>query len=339
MLKLVQVGFGPIGQRIVAMAAAREGVRVVAVVDSDPAKCGRDAGALCGLDDLHLPVCGDLGQALAETAADAAVLATVSSLSAALPTLLALVDAGLPVVSTCEQLAYPWAAHAAEAAQLDTACRRRGVACVGTGVNPGFLMDYLPCVLSAVCQDIRAVRVRRIQDAASRRGPFQEKIGAGLTVAEFRERAARGSFGHVGLAESVHFIAAAVGWCLDEVCEDMRPVTASAAVTAGALFIRKGDVCGVEQSAVGRCGGVALVEMQFRAAVGEMTPLDAVHIVGDPEFTAEIRGGIHGDTASCAIALNAARALQTAAPGLRTMLDLPVPAWFRSGAAAGARNP
>ena len=63
---------------------------------------------------------------------------------------------------------------------------------LSTGVNPGFVMDALPIMLTVACERIDSVKVKRIQDARTRRLPFQQKIGAGLSREQFqREMATR----------------------------------------------------------------------------------------------------------------------------------------------------
>ena len=233
MLKIVQVGVGPLGQKVVRFALERGGMRVVAAVDPDPTKAGKDLGEICGIRPLGLTVRSDLKTALGRKKADVAVVTTVSGLIAVEDQIKTLAQAGLHVVSTCEELSFPWQTHPRIAKRLDRLCRESGVACVGTGVNPGFLMDYLPGVLSSVCQKISRVKVTRIQDASKRRIPFQKKIGAGLTRAQFKARAADGSLRHVGLVESAHMIAHSLNWKLGRTTESLKPVMAKTTIKTG----------------------------------------------------------------------------------------------------------
>jgi len=273
-------------------------------------------------------VCKDLRSALKGKKADAAVLTTVSSLSRIEEQIEEVARAGLNIVSTCEELAFPWRTHPRIADRIDASCRKYGVACVGTGVNPGYLMDYLPCVLSSICQSVVRVKVARIQDASERRVPFQRKIGVGLTQAEFKAKVADGSLRHVGLVESMHMIAHSMNWKLDRTTEAVRPVIAERAVTSGYVRVEKGCARGVEQIGRGYIGKKEVLLLYFRAAVGEEESFDAVEIIGDPTLRSIIPGGVNGDDATCAIAVNALRAIAAAEPGLKTMLDLPVPGYF-----------
>ena len=96
------------------------------------------------------------------------------------------------IVSTTEELAYPVGANRRIARQIDALARRARVAVLGTGVNPGFVMDALPIALTAVCERVNAIEVDRIQDASVRRLPFQQKIGAGLTLGQFQKQVDEG---------------------------------------------------------------------------------------------------------------------------------------------------
>jgi 4-hydroxy-tetrahydrodipicolinate reductase len=328
MIEIVHVGLGPLGQEMVRSAVERESFRIVGAVDIDPAKAGKDLGELCGVGALGVPVSGSLEEAIRGKSPRVAVVTTVSSLAALEPQLATLARAGLPVVSTCEELFFPWRRQPQLAHRIDRTCRDHGIACVGTGVNPGFLMDYLPAVLTGLGQKVTGVRVWRIQDASVRRVPFQQKIGAGLTTREFEARVKAGTLRHVGLPESVDFIAARLGWELDQTTESIEPVMADQEVKSGYKPIAQGMVRGVYQVGRGFKAGEELITLTFRAAVGEPESYEEIRIEGEPAFRSCIAGGVNGDIATCAVTLNAVRSILAVGPGLKTMADLPTPSWF-----------
>ncbi len=328
MIGIVHVGLGPLGQMMIRSAVERGSFRIVGAVDTDPAKIGKELGALCGLGPIGVTVRGTLADALRGKAARVAVVTTVSHLAAFEPQLVQLAQAKLPVVSTCEELSFPWRRQPELARRIDQVCRDNGIACVGTGVNPGFLMDFLPTVLTGLCQKVTGVRVWRVQDASLRRIPFQQKIGAGLPVQEFETKRADGTLRHVGLPESMDFIAARLGWRLDETTESIEPVMAEQAIDSGYQPIAKGMVRGVYQVGRGFLGRDEVITLTFRAAVGEPESYEEVRIEGEPAFHSRIAGGINGDIATCAVTLNAVRAILEVSPGLKTMADLPAPSWF-----------
>jgi len=323
MAKIIVIGLGPLGQKTVRYAARRENIEIVGAVDIDPDKIGKDVGTLCRIRKLGIPVSGDLKSALRGKKADAAVLTTVSSLKKLAAQVAEAAGHKLDIVSTCEELAFPFKTAPSVARRIDAVCKKHKVTCLGTGVNPGFLMDYLPAVMTAVNQGVKKITVQRIQDASVRRIPFQQKIGAGLTRAQFKKKQAEGTLRHVGLPESIGMIAHAMGWDLTRTTEALKPVIAAKRITSGYTTIEKGMACGVEQIGRGYIGAREVIKLHFRAAVGEPRSFDRIEVKGEPNVVSEIDGGVNGDIATCAIVLNAMRSAMAAAPGLRTMLDIP----------------
>ncbi len=330
MVNTVHVGIGPLGQMLVRYAVERGCFNIVGAVDPDPEKAGKDLGQLCGLKPLGITVRDNLHEVLANRSAEVALLATVSSLVALESHVTELAKAKLNIVSTCEELFFPWKTHSEVAGRIDEICRQNGVTCVGTGVNPGYLMDLLPTVLTGLCQNVKKVEVWRVQDASVRRIPFQQKIGAGLTLDEFEAKRKGGTLRHVGLPESVDFIAQRLGWKLDRNTETLEPVIADRQIDSGYKPIAKGMACGVHQVGRGFVGEREVITLNFRAAVGEPEPYDQVHIDGEPPIHSRIAGGVNGDIATCAITLNAVRSVLASSPGLKTMADIPPIAFFKS---------
>lgn len=318
--RFVQLGLGPLGQKLLQFALERKGLKLVAAVDPDPAKVGKDVGELLGLKrKIGVKVRASLGK----PRADVALVATVSSLEKLESQVAQCAAAGLHVVSTCEELSYPWINQPTVARRIDRTCKKHNVACVGTGVNPGYLMDYLPAVLTTAAQKVTRVDVERVQDASVRRGPFQKKIGAGLTQTEFKQLVKQKIIRHVGLTESVHMIAYALGWKLDKTTETTKPVIATKPIKTDHVAVKKGQCAGVEQIGKGRVGNKTVIELRFRAAVGEPKSYDTVNIKGTPNITSTIEGGLNGDIATCAVTLNVVGRIALAAPGLTCMVDLP----------------
>lgn len=327
-IKVLHVGLGPIGAAIVRQTLKGAGFIVAGAVDVDAALIGRDLGEVCGLRrPLGIPIEGDLAAAVRAHRPDVAVLATGSSLKQVLPTIETVLRLKVPVVSTTEELAYPVRAQAATARRLDALAKRSRVAVVATGVNPGFVMDALPIALTAVSADVTAIDVERVQDARTRRVPFQQKIGAGLTVEEFTARVKAGTVRHVGLAESITMIADAMGWKLDRITDEIRPKVAEERITSGAITVPAGAVAGVVQDGVGSRKGRPLVTLHMEAYLGAPASYDAIRITGTPSLAMRIDGGVPGDVATAAIIVNTLPKILQAPPGLRTMRDMVLPSF------------
>ena len=323
-IRVLQVGLGPIGVTVARQLLARRGYDLVGGVDLDPAKAGRDLGKVCGLPEpLGIEVRRDLDEALATLDPAAAVLCTSSSLERMAPTVETCLARGAAVVSSTEELVYPWREQPQMAGRLDRAARKAGRAMLATGVNPGFAMDAHPLALTAVCRRVDAIRVRRVQDASPRRLPFQIKIGAGLTPEEFERKAATGDVRHVGLAESIGMLADAMGWPLDEITDEIEPVIATEAVASQQVEVAAGMVAGVRQIGTGGQNGKLRVRLEFVARIGAPESFDEVNIEGDPSLHSRIEGGIPGDVATASVIVNAIPRVIAAPPGLLTMKDLP----------------
>jgi 4-hydroxy-tetrahydrodipicolinate reductase len=319
-LTAVQYGIGPIGSRIAA-AAHRTGFDFVGAVDIDPEKVGRDLGDVAGFgEQVGVEVTGDADEALAADP-DVVLHSTVSSVEAAAPQLEQAVAAGANVVSTTEELAHPWWSSPEMARELDEAATEHGVTVLGAGINPGFVMDALPAVLSTPMASVDEITVTRVQDAATRRKPLQEKVGAGVTVETFEEEIAPEA-GHVGSTESVAMLTDAVGFDLDDVEERIEPVVAEERVETDHVTVEAGEVAGIRQVAHGYQDGEAVVTLDLQMYVGADDPRDEVDFTGDPDVTVTVDGGYHGDVATSALVANVAPTVVDADPGLVSTTDL-----------------
>lgn len=322
-IRVIQYGIGPIGIKMIQYMAERTSLEIVGAVDIDPAKIGRDIGALAELPGpLGVTVSGSASDLLARVEADVVVLTTSSSLELIEPQVLEIVSFGRNVVSSCEELMYPWLTQPDVAEAIDRAARQSGASVLATGVNPGFLMDFLPLVMTGVCREVRKVTVERFQNAQFRRLPFQKKIGAGLSIEEFNARAQAGVLRHVGLVESIHLIAAGLGWDLEKAEDILSPVIAEERIETADLTIEPGQAAGVNQVGKGYLNGHEVITLLFKAAVGLTESRERILIEGAPSIDLVINNGVNGDVATCAILTNAIPVVVDAAPGLRTMADV-----------------
>jgi hypothetical protein len=330
-IRVVQFGAGPIGASIARLAREKTSLEIVGAIDRDPAKAGRDLGEVAGAADAPwgIVISGRAPSALNQPV-DVVLHATSSHLEGVMDELLMCIAAGCCVVSTCEELAYPFRKHPELSAKLDAAAKEEGVAIVGAGVNPGFVMDKLVLTLSALSQRVDAARAVRVVDAAKRRLPLLRKIGAGMSPEEFRKQAAAGAIKHHGLPESVAMIADGLGFALDDISETIEPVIAEEAVKTEFLAVAPGQVAGVRQVARGMAGGKEKILLELRMYAGAKRPADTVELEGEPDISLTIPGGAHGDITTAAVAVNAIPAILAAPAGLRTVRDLPL-AYFPSG--------
>jgi 4-hydroxy-tetrahydrodipicolinate reductase len=327
-LKVIQIGMGPLGRKITKFISERKNIEVIGAVDIDERVAGQDLGEHCGLNRMDITIQDSVDATLKILNPDAVILTTVSSLEKITPQIEEIVSFGIPVVSTCEELSFPWETSSDLSKSINEAAIKNGVAVLGTGVNPGFLMDAFPVFLTAVCQTVESVKISRVQNAAERRIPFQKKIGAGLTLKKFEIQKNAGTLRHVGLTESVRLIANNLGWKLTKTEDVISPVVAQKEIITEAMTISAGCATGVQQIGRGYVGGEEKITLLFRASVGEPEPRDTIEIKGNPNITSTIDGGLNGDVATCAITINAINQIIRAQPGLRTMVDIPVVSFF-----------
>ena len=324
-LRVVVSGLGPIGQGVARLLLGTEGLQVVGATDVSPTLAGQDLGVILGLPrKLRIKVEREPARLLRKTKADLAVLCTASSIRDIKPQVAAFLKRGLNVVSTCEELAFPVPRNASAFRELDKLARRRKVQVLGTGVNPGYAMDALALMLTAPCARVNRVSVTRVVDAGARRLPLQRKIGAGLNLNQFRRALTEGTVRHVGLLESVHMIAAGLGWKLQRVDENVEPAIAPRDLDTEYLRVPAGAAAGIHQSARGYRDGELAISLDLQMYVGAESPRDHVLVDGDPPIDATIAGGVAGDVATAAMVVNVIPKVLASPPGVLTMKDLPL---------------
>jgi 4-hydroxy-tetrahydrodipicolinate reductase len=329
MIKIVQYGVGPIGAELAKYSLKKTGLSFVGAIDIDPKKIGMDLGEAVGGERIGVSITNESKKLLAKTKPNLILHSTGSYLKDVKPQLLEIMKSGADIISTCEELSYPYLKNPKIAKELDTAARKHNVTLLGTGINPGFLMDTLVLTATGVCQDVKKIKCSRIQDASYRRLPFQKKIGASLTVEEFRSKVADGTIKHVGFQESIAMIASTLGWKLDRIDETIEPKLAEKTVSSEFLTVEAGQVAGVDQTATGIVGGESLIVLNLQAYLGCPDPKEWTVIDGVPRIDLTIKNGVHGDLATAAVVVNCIPRVLNAKPGLMTMKDLPVPAgWF-----------
>ena len=327
-IRVIQIGLGPLGIKVAELIAQRQGILTMAAVDNNPKLVGKSLDTLSEKLNKEVLIKESVADAIYIQKPDVAIITTVSDMKRIAPQVEELINLNIPVVSTCEELSYPWEESCDVAKHIDMLARKKGVAVVGTGVNPGFLMDALPSFLTSLSQDVESIHVKRFQNAGIRRVPFQKKIGAGLTPSEFEVERKSGKLRHVGLKESMNFIAASLGWTLDRTVDHISPVIAANEIESEGVEIKAGHATGVHQVGTAYVGSQKKITLTFQAAVGEESSYDEIEIKGSPHIKSRIEGGINGDVATCAITVNTTRQILKAQPGLRTMADIPMTSYF-----------
>jgi len=330
-IRTIHYGIGAIGSEVIRSLLNNPEIEIVAAIDAHPSKSGKDLGEAAGIGHtLGIPVHYEVEPILKDIYADVIVHCTTSSLTEVYPQLMAIVSGEKSVVSSCEELAFPWVRYPEISHKLDRRAREAGVRVLGTGVNPGFVMDLLPLMLMISCQAVKSIRVERIVDVAMRRVQLQRKAGVGLSTHGFQQGAMDGAIGHVGLRESVFMIADTLGWRLDDVAETLEPVIADERRRTEYYAVEKGYALGLKQSARGVMSGQEVIRLGLEMSLGAKEPRDAIEIDARPPLRVVIPGGIHGDVATASIIANCVPAIaRSRALGLLSMRDLPLLPYYR----------
>ncbi|MDB4969115.1 MAG: dapB [Myxococcales bacterium] len=309
-LRVGIVGLGPIGLEVARAIVSRRELKMVAAVDSSPSLTGKRLDELVPGAPSGVLIQASLDEALSGGQVEAVALTTTSRFSGITADLEIALKRRVHVVSTCEELAAP-AIDPQTWARLDDHAKHADVTLLGTGVNPGFVMDRLPLQLAGACVSVSSVQVERIVDAARRRGPLRKKVGEGLTREEFAAGVAANRIGHVGLRESAVLLARGLHWRLERYDETIEPVLGP-----------DGNCLGIRQRGIGIVGGEERIKLSLDMYVGAPDPHDRVMLAADPPMDVLIAGGTQGDRATVGTTVNALARMRSAPRGLVTVADV-----------------
>lgn len=328
-LRVMLIGLGKLGLTVADGLIRHGAARVVGAVDLDPAKADVDLGTLLGREPIGVPVAPEpTPEALA---ADVAVLMTSSRMASVVEPIAALLERGIDVLTSAEEVAYPWGEFPEESARLDAIARAHGATLLGTGANPGFLMDVLPVVLSLATQRVVRLRITRTMDLRPHRPARLSRFALGETPERFAQIPRSVAHGHIGFRQSIDAVADALGLAIDRV-EDrpLRPSVIAVRERRGELFaIEPGHVAVVSQGAAGMVGDEEVVTLEehfgFLEEGDDMPRGDTYVLDGvDQQFTVAVRPGVMSFVTTPAVLVNMLAPVARAAPGLRSMIDFAV---------------
>jgi hypothetical protein len=331
-IRVLILGTGQMGSGIARLVLEKRGLQLAGAYARRAGRAGMDLGRAIGLErDLGIAVGTDLVTVIERTRPEVAIQATCSGLADAMEEVAMLVRHGVPVISIAEQMAYPACSSPALAEKLHAAARAHGVAVIGTGINPGFVLDLLVITLSGVCADIESICAERVNDLAPYGPTVLASQGVGLSPAVFARGLADGSVvGHIGFPESIYLIAAAVGWDIERIEETREPIISEVRRETPCAVVRPGEVAGCLHRAVAYREGRPVITLihpqQVHPQLAGTETGDRIEIRGTPTVRLSGSPEIPGGEGTCALAVNMIPRILNAAPGLHTMADLPVPA-------------
>ena len=332
-VKVAIWGFGAMGSGIAKVLLRKKGVDIVGVCDIHPERVNRSIYDILGVEKNGRPdvvVCSEIEKVVHDANCDICVLATDSFTRKAFDKIKYVVGQKVNVISTAEEMSYPKAQEPELAAEIDRLAKANGVSVLGTGINPGLMMDLLAICLTGCMTDVESVTCRRVNSLSPFGPAVMEEQGVGLTVDAFNKGVADGTLaGHVGFAGSVGMIAEALGWKVDKFEQQMKPIVTSVDRKSPYGFAAAGDVAGVNMTGQGYVDGEVKIDMihpqQIEPEMEGTHTGDYIVLKGTPEVNMAIKPEVDGGIGTIAMVVNMIPHVINARPGLKTMLDLPVP--------------
>jgi 4-hydroxy-tetrahydrodipicolinate reductase len=332
-VKVAIWGFGAMGSGMAKMLLTKKGVDIVGVCDRNPARVGKSIFELLNIergDRADVIVNPEIDEVISEKSCDVVLTATDSFTAKAFPRLKYILEKKINVISTAEEMAYPKAQNPELAEELDRIAKENGVSILGTGINPGLIMDLLVVVLTGCMTDVTEIEAKRVNSLSPFGHAVMEEQGVGITVDAFNKGVADGTLaGHVGFAESINMIGDAIGWKVDKIETQMSPIVTTVDRKAPHGFAAAGDVAGVNMTGQGFVDGAVKINMIHQQQIepemeGTFTG-DYITLKGSPEVNMNIKPEVEGGLGTIAMCVNMIPQIINADPGLKTMLDLPVP--------------
>ena len=331
-IRVLLLGTGQMGSGIARVILEKQGLQLVAAHGRRKARAGMDLGQAIGLDrNLDIHISDEIPTVITQTKPHVAIQATCSTLEDALPEITTLVDSGVNVISIAEEMTYPAAKSPTQAKELHQLAVERCISVLGTGVNPGFVLDLLLITLTGVCSNIQLISATRVNDLS----PFGPSVltsqGVGLSSEEFRKGVKEGTVvGHIGFEESMHMIAATLGWTIDRIEQSRQPIVSQVKRETPFVIVEPGQVAGCLHTATAYRQDKPLIELihpqQIHPQLEGVETGDTIEIKGTPDVRLAGSPEIPGSEGTAALAVNMIPRIINAAPGLYTMADLPVPA-------------
>ena len=331
-VKVILWGLGAMGRGMAEMLLTKKGVDIVGVVGRG-AKIGKSMYEFLDVErgnreDVKI---GAFEDVIKEGSADVVLIATDSFTRNAFDKIKYCLERKINVVSTAEEMAYPKAQEPELAKELDRIAKENGVTVLGTGINPGLIMDLLVVTLTGACMDVDHIKAERVNNLSPFGPAVMHEQGVGIPVDEFNSRVAEGTLaGHVGFSESVNMISDALGWKLsDKVKQTKEAIVSKVYRKAPYAEVQAGDVAGCRMMGYGYVDGELKVEMvhpqQVEPQLEGVDTGDYITITGTPNINMSIKPEVPGGIGTIAMCVNMIPHVINSRPGLKTMIDLPVP--------------
>ena len=332
-IKVAIWGFGAMGSGIGKALLNKTGVDIVGVCDLHPNRVGKSIYEITGVDRngrQDVVINSKIEEVVPVKGCDVVILATDSFTAKAYEKIKFLVERGVNVISTAEEMSYPKANQPELAKKIDELAKANNVTVLGTGINPGLIMDLLVVCLTGCMTNVEHITARRINSLSPFGPAVMEEQGVGLTVKDFNDGVASGHLaGHVGFRESVNMIADAIGWDVTKFEQQMKPIVTTVDRKSPYGYAKSGDVAGVNMTGQGYVDGKVKIDMvhpqQIEPEMEGTYTGDYIELVGTPPVNMSIKPEVDGGIGTIAMCINMIPHVINSDSGLVTMIDLPVP--------------
>lgn len=330
-IKVIVWGLGAMGGGMAKMLIEKKGVEIVGAIAGRADKNGKDLGEVLNIGSkLNVIVSNDYENIIKNTQADIVLLATDSFVKTVFPQIKLIVESGKNCITIAEEMAYPYSVEKELSAEIDRLARANSVTVLGTGVNPGFVLDTLIITLSGGCRRVDKIKAARINDLSPFGTTVMRTQGVGTTPEEFKKGIENGSIvGHIGFQQSINMIADALGIQIDEIIETREPIISNTHRETPYVKVEPGMVAGCKHIGFGMKNGEALITLehpqQIHPSIENIETGDYIWIEGDQNLNMSIKPETPGGIGTIAVAVNMIPQVMKSNPGLVTMIDLPAP--------------
>ena len=331
-IRVLVLGTGQMGSGIARLVLEKEGLQLIGAYGRRVERAGMDIGRAIGLDhNIGIPLSVELSSLIEQTQPHVAIQATCSRIDDAREEITTLITHGVNVISIAEEMAYPSANYPSLAKEWHQLAIKHDVSVLGTGINPGFVLDLLVITLSGVCSEVQSITAKRVNDLSPYGPTVLTSQGVGLTPEAFEKGLKEGTVvGHIGFVESLHMIAAALGWEIDQIEQIREPIISQIKREKPFVTIEPGQVAGCLHTASAYWKGKPVITLihpqQIDPHIDGLETGDTIEITGIPNIQFKGRPEIPGGQGTAALAVNMIPRVLNATAGLYSMVDLPAPA-------------
>lgn len=330
-IRVIVWGLGAMGGGMAKMLTSKKGIKIVGAIANRPEKCGKDLGEVLNIGEkLDVIVSNEFEKTIKDTEADIVLLSTDSFVKNVFPQIKLIVESGKNCITIAEEMAYPYVIDRELSDEINNLAVKNGVTVLGTGVNPGFVLDTLIITLTGACRRVDKIKAARINDLSPFGTTVMRTQGVGATPEEFRKGLEDGSIvGHIGFKQSINLIADALGLQIDEIVETREPIISNTYRETPYVKVEPGMVAGCKHIGYGMRNGEAVITLehpqQIHPSSENVETGDYIWVEGDPNLNLSIKPETPGGIGTIAVAVNMIPLVLNSKPGLVTMNDLPIP--------------